>query len=478
MLQTAFAIAAGALMLIWPASRNGFPIVFSDTGTYIDAYLGTIESLFLPHIDRPDWYSGVIALFSVRHQLWGVVLAQAWIGAWLIRELVRGVSIRRPLRTTLIVCALSAIATPLPLLVSTLMPDVWLSFGFLAAAALCLPGQTSVLRRLLLATVVLAAGVTGSSHAVILIGSLAAVVLSRLWMRFDVRRPLSVIAICVAALLVLSAGNWSVFNHFRPVEGAQIFLFARLVQDGSMDRILPQYCAHRSDHPVCRNEKEIIASHSGKVIVWSPLSDAIDGWQDTSGDLAKLNRLVVRKELPSLFVKSARNSLRLFFEQSTSDMRDFYRGPYDEESAPYAVIRRTYPLEAEPYLKTLPQSDEQLNTPLTSSWLGLCWISAFGSMAYALVVLIRSWLLKRESPAAAMLAALALGGSMVNAIVSASLSGVVLRYEARTSAIVLPMMLACLAMQLNNRRKRDASAVTTLGLSEPEIRIFPAREHS
>jgi len=477
MLQTACAITAGALMLCWPAFRNGFPIVFSDTGTYIDSYLGTVESLFLPHFDRPDWYGGVIALFSVQHQLWGVVLAQAWIGAWLIRELVRGVSVRRPLITTSIICALCAIATPLPLLVSTLMPDAWLSFGFLAAAALCVPGRTSVLRSLLLATVVLAAGMTGSSHAVILIGSLTAVVLSRLWMRFDVRRPLSVIAICVAALLVLSAGNWSAFNHFRPVEGAQIFLFARLVQDGSMDKVLPQYCAQRSDHPVCRNEKEILASHLGKVIVWSPLAQAIDGWQDKNGDLANLNRLVVHKELPSLFAKSARNSLRLFFEQSASSMQDFYRGPYDEESAQYAVIRRTYPLEARPYLKALQQSDE-LDTPLTSTWLGLCWISAFGSMAYALVVLVRGWLLKHEPSSAAILAVLALGGSMVNAIVSASLSGVVLRYEARTSAIVLPIMLACLAMQLNNRRKQDASVVTNLVLSEPEIRIFLAYEHS
>lgn len=457
MLQSACTTIAGALLLCWPAFRNGFPIIYSDTGTYIASYLGTIESLFLPHFDRPNWYGGVIALFSVHHQLWGVVLGQALVGAWLVRQLVRGVSARRPLTTTLIVCALCAIATPLPLLVSTLMPDVWLSFGFLATAALCLPGRTSALRRLLLAAVVLTAGMTGSSHAVILIGSLAAIVLSRLWMRFDLRRPLSAIAICVAALLILSTGNWCEFKHFKPVEGAQIFLFARLVQNGSMDTILPKYCAQRRDHPVCRKEKEILTAHYGKLIVWSPLADEIDGWKDKNGDLANLNRLAVHKELPSIFAESARHSLSLFLKQSASNLEDFYRGPFGKDSSPYKVIRHTYPLETGPYLRALQQTGQR-DTPLTSIWLLLCWISAFGSMAYALVVLIRSWLLKRESSSVTMLAVLALGGSMVNAIVSASLSGVVLRYEARTSAILLPIMLACLALQLNSRRKQDLTS--------------------
>ena len=448
-------ITTGAVMLCWPAFRNGFPLVFSDTGTYIDAFKGTFESLFQPSQDRPNWYSGLIAFFSVRHNLWGVVLAQGWIGAWLIWEMVRSAGVRRPLITTLIICALAAIATPLPWLVSTLMPDVWLAFGFLATAAFCI-SRTSLPTSILLVGTVFVTCLVGTSHSVILTGTLCALILSRIFMRFEVRRPLVMISACVAAVLVLSAGNWSRFGHFKPVEGSQIFLFARFVQNGDLDRILPQYCKHRPSHPVCRHQKQVLKMHLGKYIVWSPLSNAIDGWKDKHGDLAALNHMVERKKATSLVTRSAWNSLRLFAMQSGHEARDFYRGPYPAWSFPSKILRKRYPRAMGPYLSARQQS-ESMDSTFTSIWLALCWLGALGSLAYAAAILLRGWLLKRERPPAMILAVIILAASIVNAVVSASLSGVVLRYEARSSAILLILALTCALMQWHDRHHRTAT---------------------
>ena len=59
-------------LLLWPALLNGYPIVFSDTGTYlsqaIHLYLGW---------DRPAFYSLFMIALHMTLTTWPVVLAQA-----------------------------------------------------------------------------------------------------------------------------------------------------------------------------------------------------------------------------------------------------------------------------------------------------------------------------------------------------------------------------------------------------------------
>ena len=59
-------------MLIWPAVMNGYPLVFSDTGTYlsqaIHLYLGW---------DRPAFYSLFMMALHLTLTTWPVILAQA-----------------------------------------------------------------------------------------------------------------------------------------------------------------------------------------------------------------------------------------------------------------------------------------------------------------------------------------------------------------------------------------------------------------
>ena len=53
-----FAIAGGGILLIWPALANGYPLLFSDTGSFM-------EQLLLPTMiwDKP-WIYGCLLYTS------------------------------------------------------------------------------------------------------------------------------------------------------------------------------------------------------------------------------------------------------------------------------------------------------------------------------------------------------------------------------------------------------------------------------
>src|ERR1700754_667798 len=69
---TALAIIIAATLLLWPAFWNGYPLVFSDTGTYlsqaIEHYAGW---------DRPVFYSLFLLPLHLAITTWPVIAAQA-----------------------------------------------------------------------------------------------------------------------------------------------------------------------------------------------------------------------------------------------------------------------------------------------------------------------------------------------------------------------------------------------------------------
>src|ERR1700677_4737543 len=106
------------LSLIWPALWNGYPIVFSDSGTYLSQamhrYLGW---------DRPMFYSLFIFPLHLGLTTWPVILVQSCLMV-LVLDLTRrafGVSRWWLLALTVFL----AVTTPLPWVVSELMPDLF-----------------------------------------------------------------------------------------------------------------------------------------------------------------------------------------------------------------------------------------------------------------------------------------------------------------------------------------------------------------
>jgi len=124
-------IVLGALLLLWPAALNGYPLVFSDTGTYlsqaIQHYLGW---------DRPVFYSLFLLPLHLTLTTWPAIVAQALLVAHTLHLLRR--ALLPALSAWWLVPLLGALslASPLPWLASQLMPDLFTGLLVLALGLL------------------------------------------------------------------------------------------------------------------------------------------------------------------------------------------------------------------------------------------------------------------------------------------------------------------------------------------------------
>ncbi len=115
------------MLLLWPAFWNVYPLVFSDTGTYltqaIHRYLGW---------DRPVFYSLFLYPLHLQRTLWPPIVAQAVLAAWLLHLLRRVLLPDRSAWALLVLGTGLTVLTALPFVASQLMPDVFTSLLVIA----------------------------------------------------------------------------------------------------------------------------------------------------------------------------------------------------------------------------------------------------------------------------------------------------------------------------------------------------------
>lgn len=237
-IAAALALAAGMLLLVWPAFLNGYPLVFSDTGAFLHQ-TAPPPSGPLVIWDKPHVYGPLLHAFHWRLSLWGPLLAQgamlSWL-LWLAQRVLRG---RAGLLIHLAVCAGAAALTTAPFTAALLMPDVFapavllalLLLGFGRAALT--GGETAGL--MLLAAIGIAAHL---SHLPL---AAATVVIVALLAR-RVGPILRTAAPIAAAVGMLLATN--LWAHGRAVLSAHgaTFALARLQADGPAAAVIRERC--------------------------------------------------------------------------------------------------------------------------------------------------------------------------------------------------------------------------------------------
>jgi hypothetical protein len=237
-------------LLLWPALLNGYPIVFSDTGTYlsqaIHLYVGW---------DRPAFYSLFMVALHWTLSTWPVVLAQAFAAVWMldrVRQVFFPVLPRAALPLFFLVLAL---ATGLPWLISRLMPDLFTPLLVLALAILLLvPERLSARQNLVLSLAAVAMTAVHQSNVPLAIGLLVVLMPLRGWLGAAV--PLGTVgllrlaAIPVLALAALAAVNLAAHGKFSPSPFGNVFLLARVIYDGPGMRALERECP-RADWRLC-----------------------------------------------------------------------------------------------------------------------------------------------------------------------------------------------------------------------------------
>ena len=231
-------IVAGALLLVWPAFLNHYPLLFSDTGAFLHQ-AAPPPSGPLVIWDKPHVYGPLLLAFHWRVTLWGPVLAQGLMLSWLLWLVQR--ALRGEARTGLhlLVCAGAALLTTAPFTASLLMPDVFAPAVLLALLLLAFArealSRTESLALILLAAIGIAAHLSHLPLAAAIV--LLALLLTR--RAAPVLRAAAPLAMAVAILLATNL--WGHGRLALSPHGAT-FLLARLQADGPATAVIHARC--------------------------------------------------------------------------------------------------------------------------------------------------------------------------------------------------------------------------------------------
>jgi hypothetical protein len=247
---------ASLCFLLSVALWNGYPIVFSDTGSYV--LTGATLIPFRPF--RAPGYSILIRLTSLGATPWMTILAQAAIVFYVLHKTCSYLMGGRTKFQNYIVlagiCVLS-ILTSLPWLVSQLMPDVFVGVLFLSAFLLAFDDRLSLIGRICLATILAISVSTHMSFLPIALVFCAAQASARLIGRNPSEAPSFRAMLAWLLLPVILSGlftaglNRKMGLGFQLSPSRNMFLLARLFDEGLAADFLIRNCPN---HPyiACR----------------------------------------------------------------------------------------------------------------------------------------------------------------------------------------------------------------------------------
>jgi hypothetical protein len=239
--------AAAVCALLWVALFNGYPIVFSDTASYLLTGLTFIA--FWPF--RSPGYSIFTKLTSLGISAWLVIGVQAIIVVYVLDKTCKYLlGNERRYRDICLFASASVLAalTSLPWLVSQLMPDVFAGIIFLSSFLLAFNDQLPARSRLSLAAILMIS--TGVHTSLLPIATLFVTLLIIIKLVARLRRAATLRGAVFASLVVpLIAGglstatlNYRMHLGFEFSPSGQIFMLSRLFADGLAADFLRDNC--------------------------------------------------------------------------------------------------------------------------------------------------------------------------------------------------------------------------------------------
>ena len=242
-LAWAFVSPVMVLALMAPALWNGFPLIFPDTGGYLDRpVLGTLG------VGRSALY-GLFLYAGVPLSFWPNAVLQSALTAWLIVLTLRANGLGGRPWLALRIVAMLTVCTSLPWFAGQLMPDILFPMAVLALYLLSFRSeQLAPWERFCLAAVIVVAIPSHMAAAGMCVAVIGALWLVTGFKRLALPKPrLWFAAGSVAAGIALCPiSNFAVTGSFAFTPGGSSFLFGRLIEDGIVARYLADQCPDAS----------------------------------------------------------------------------------------------------------------------------------------------------------------------------------------------------------------------------------------
>lgn len=435
-------VPAGALLILGVALINGFPLVYSDTGTYLrSAFTGFVPA------DRPYWYGLFIRITSLGGvSLWGVVAAQALLCSTLLWRCWCAFGDGRAWTYLLTLATLSPF-TGLGWYAGQLVADIFTVTGVLSGLLLSYT-STSVWWRLFHVFVLVLACFVHLSNLMILPLTLAATALIIRWKstlqpKVPLWLPFGVLFLCWPAIWL---ANKAISGEGHISRISHVFLVSNMAESGILQRWMAEHCPDPS-LPICQFQDSI--PRTNKQFMWSehgPLH-----WGGGADKVRDEYTYIINSTLkdPTFVALHIRASLgstgRLLGLWRVADELEgeYYRQNY---SPPYGSIADLLPHELNDMLRS------EQNTGTGKLWMRV--VDPVYGMLLGASILFAVYLLIRRSSDPYILLAVCTGAGalLLGAWVCATLSTVDSRYMSRT-AWLLPMMISLSLWRLHAQRK-------------------------
>jgi hypothetical protein len=439
-------VASGAsiFLLLTPAIWNGFPLIFSDTGGYLQRPLtGTLG------LGRSALY-GLFLLPGAPLAFWPNVALQAALIVWLIALTLRvhkfgdrpsGGASGGPWLLLGIVAVLT-VTTSLPWFAAQLMPDILFPAGVLALYLLTFGGgELRTAERIGLAATIAFAIASHMAFMGVALGMIAALLVIGLLKDFPRPRLAFATGALAGGLLLAPVSNLAITGTFTFTPGGASFLFNRLVEDGTVQRYLDEACPDATLR-ICPYRSEI-ADYGYDDWLWnfgSPFGEnKLGNWENYTDE----ERRIILATLIDMPLEHVGNAIWHSLDQVASFATEIATDR-DRNFHVIWTFKDDFP-QLYPQLMAARQQTGRLDvTPLNAIHIPVAALSMLG-LAGALLYRRRLNL----SPQMTALAATVLLALAVNAAVCGVFSHAADRYQSR---LVLLAPLAVMIMLVQRRR--------------------------
>ena len=434
------------IIILFPALYNGYPLVTSDSGAYIE----NAFKLYVPD-DRSMVYSVFVRLASMSFSLWGVVIAQAVLLVFFIRLLVKHFC--KGLHTGFLLTAISlclTIFTSAGWFCGQLMADIFTGILLLAICTLFFVPFKHKWSVALLLVFIWACIIMHNSHLLIgLVFSVFMVLYYWFTRNKDLfRKSLMLFGLSIADFLTLSTMNAISGKGFRPSSSSHVFLMARLAENGILDQFLRENCA-TGEYKLCAYREQI--PDRSFQFIWDPNSPLYKtgGWKANEAEYSKIIRKTLTKpEYLRLHIfRSIQATCRQLAVFNIGDANV----PQMEGSIPFARINTYFFNELKEYRSTL-QNNNSLGLDFFSE---IILLFAFISIGVTLLLLAYPGAQASLTTEWKALFFVVIAFLIANAFVSATFSSVVGRYQSRVFW-VLPFICILFLAGLMKRREYNS----------------------
>ena len=428
-------------MFLSAAIWNGFPLIFFDTSAYVLEGLGHI---FL--VERAPAYAEFLFLAGARFSLWPVAILQSLICSYVILEVARAEVPRLRLAGLAAIGGSLSFFTGIAWYVGQVEPDIFTPVVILGAYLLLFRSDRLGTAQLRWVTGLAALAVACHPSHLGLLGGLiiCAVVLkfARRWKPYlpkpDLRR--GTIGL-VTALALIVAGNFVLTGKFFISKSGTAFLFARLIQDGIVPRLLNDTCPPQGEAHwrLCAFKNRL--PKSANVWLWTERSGfrALGGFTNPA-QLEEDRRIVLEslKRYPVMHLRAAvYDSFVQFLQFKTGD------GIEPQQSIIEPNFQRVIPAQIPAYREA-----RQQRGLIRFKTLNLIHVPVGAMSVLGLFLLLQHAGVRRDWNQG-LLPAMVLLGLIGNAVICGTFSSPHDRYQSRI--VWLPSLVLLLALARDRR---------------------------